>query len=168
MFGLSIKSYATAGLAIALVVVSLLWQLEKAHHKATASEYATFIAKQEQIVAESRAKNAIDAKNFQARITALELEAVKRDLDRDKLKGKLNEQINSNSILRNAMRLRNNQSAGTGRVSEVPENTVILTDTERTCNEAVSPVIDAAVSTHHDYSDLYNSWLEACDNYGCE
>ena len=168
MFGLSIKSYATAGLVIVLAVVSLLWQLEKAQHKATASEYATFIANQEKIVAESKAKNAIDSKNFQTRITALELEAVKRDIDRDKLKGKLNEQINSNTILRNAMRLRNNQSASSGGVSVVPQYSIVLTDTERTCNEAVSTVIDAAVATHYDYTDLYNAWQGVCNTYGCE
>lgn len=152
---------------ILIVVICLLWQREKTAHEATTHEYATFKAELSKQAEINRIKNenlanihklqlGKLAKDYQANIEAL-------NLDRDKIKKGLQNEINRTGSLLNDVRVYQNRTSDAGLSKD--ESTAILS-TEVT-SDGYRAIIDACKLTTLDYNALYDAWMSQCDIYGC-
>jgi hypothetical protein len=160
--------YITLGLVILVVLMSLLYQVEKTRHRLTASKFEAFKANIEMIAKQNEQKIKTLGTIYDKQIEKHEAEhkaAVdKLNLDRNKLRKDLQNEVNRYNSLITFSKLRQNNSSGGG----LPKNestTSLPTEVGRNSN---STIINACRLTTLDYNALYDAWMIQCDIYGCE
>lgn len=153
---------------ILIVLMSLLYFNEKTAHEATAQAYDTFKAELSVKAEQNRIKNENlanihkaqmekQAKDYQANIEHL-------NLDRDKLRKGLQDEINRTGSLLNDVRVYQNRSSGAGlSKDEIPSSI-----SAEVTPDGYRAIIDACKLTTLDYNALYDAWMAHCDIYGCE
>jgi hypothetical protein len=164
---ISIK-YITLGLVILVVLMSLLYQLEKTRHRATASKFEAFKANIEMIAKENEQKiktlGTIYDKQIQKHEAEHQAAVDKLNLDRTKLRKDLQNEVNRYNSLIAFSRLRQD-SACSSRLPKNESTTSLPTEVGRNSN---STIINACRLTTLDYNALYDAWMIQCDIYGCE
>jgi len=148
----------------------LLWQLEKTRHRLTVSKFEAFKAELSKQAEINRIKNenlanihklqlGKLAKDYQANIEAL-------NLDREKLKKGLQNEINRTGSLLNDVRVYQNRASGAGLPKD--ESPSSISAEERTdCNATITQLVEAGKSCALDYNSLYDAWMTHCNIYGC-
>jgi len=160
--------YITLGLVILVVLMSLLYQVEKTRHKLTASKFEAFKANIEMIAIENEQKIKTLGTIYNRQIEKHEAEhkaaVAKLNLDRNKLRKDLQNEVNRYNSLIAFSRMRENNTSRSG-VSKNESATSLPTEIGRDSNRTI---IDACRLTTLDYNALYDAWMIQCDVYGCE
>lgn len=153
---------------ILIVLMFWLWQSAKSDYSAILSEYGTFKAELQVKAEQNRIKNENlanihkaqmekQAKDYQANIEHL-------NLDREKLRKGLQNEINRTGSLLNDVRVYQNRSSGAGLPKD--ESPAIIS--AQVTPDSYRTIIDACKLTTLDYNALYDAWMAQCDIYGCE
>jgi hypothetical protein len=160
--------YITLGLVILVVLMSLLYQVEKTRHRLTASKFEAFKANIEMIAKENEQKIKTLGTIYDKQIKKHEAEhkaAVdKLNLDRTKLRKDLQNEVNRYNSLIAFSKLRQNNTSRSG-VSKNESATSVSTDIG---SDGITTIINACRLTTLDYNALYDAWIIQCDIYGCE
>jgi hypothetical protein len=160
--------YITLGLAFLVLLMSLLYQVEKTRHRATASEFEAFKANIEMLAKQNEQKIKTLGTIYDNQIKKHEVEyqakLEKLNLDRKKLRKDLQNEVNRYNSLIAFSRLRQD-SASSSRLPKNESTTSVSTEVGRNSN---STIVDACRLTTLDYNALYNAWMIQCDIYGCE
>jgi hypothetical protein len=164
---ISIK-YITLGLVILVVLMSLLYQVEKTRHRLTASKFEAFKANIEMIAKENEQKiktlGTIYDKQIQKHEAEHKAAVDKLNLDRTKLRKDLQNEVNRYNSLIAFSKLRQNNTSG-GGLSKNESATSLSTNIGA---DGITTIINACRLTTLDYNALYDAWMIQCDIYGCE
>ena len=150
------------------LILCVTW-FYKARYEAISSEYEAFKAKQSALVEAAKKENAAIKKAgailAQTQKAQYDAELKRQNLNRDKIKGQLNETINQLAIFDSTIRLRNQSS-----VSALPKvPTTSGTSASGGGDHAiVENLIDAAKLCAIDYNALMTAWRDNCELHGCE
>jgi hypothetical protein len=162
------SKYALIGTIIFALGISLLYQLEKTRHRATAREFEAFKANIEMLAKQNEQKIKTLGTIYDNQIKKHESEyqskLEKLNLDRNKLRKDLHNEVNRYNSLIAFSRLRKNNSSG-GGLPKDESATSLPTEIGR---DSYSTIIDACRLTTLDYNALYDAWMIQCDIYGCE
>jgi uncharacterized membrane protein YhiD involved in acid resistance len=162
------SKYALIGTIIFSVLITLLYQLEKTRHRATAREFEAFKSNIEMIAKQNEQKiktlGTIYDNQIKKHETEYQAKLEKLNLDRNKLRKDLQNEVNRYNSLIAFSKLRQNNSSG-GRLSKDESATSIPAEIGR---DSYSTIIDACRLTTLDYNALYDAWMIQCDVYGCE
>jgi hypothetical protein len=162
------SKYALIGTIIFAVGISLLYQLEKTRHRATAREFEAFKSNIEMIAKQNEQKiktlGTIYDNQIKKHETEYQAKLEKLNLDRNKLRKDLHNEVNRYNSLIAFSKLRQNNSSG-GGLPKDESATSIPTEIGR---DSYSTIIDACRLTTLDYNALYDAWMIQCDVYGCE
>jgi hypothetical protein len=162
------SKYALIGTIIFALGISLLYQLEKTRHRATAREFEAFKANIEMIAKQNEQKiktlGTIYDNQIKKHETEYQAKLEKLNLDRNKLRKDLQNEVNRYNSLIAFSRLHKDNSSG-GRLPKNESTTSIPTEVGR---DSYSTIIDACRLTTLDYNALYDAWMIQCDVYGCE
>jgi len=160
--------YITLGLVILVVLMSLLYQVEKTRHRLTASKFEAFKANIEMIAKENEQKiktlGTIYDKQIQKHEAEHKAAVEKLNLDRTKLRKDLQNEVNRYNSLIAFSKLRQNNTSS-GGVSKNESASSVSTDIRA---DGISTIINACRLTTLDYNALYDAWMIQCDIYGCE
>jgi hypothetical protein len=160
--------YITLGLVILVVLMSLLYQVEKTRHRLTASKFEAFKANIEMIAKENEQKIKTLGTIYDKQIKKHEAEhkaaVEKLNLDRDKLRKDLQNEVNRYNSLIAFSRMRQNNTSS-GGVSKNESATSVPTNIG---SDGISTIVNACRLTTLDYNALYDAWMIQCDIYGCE
>jgi uncharacterized membrane protein YhiD involved in acid resistance len=162
------SKYALIGTIIFAVGISLLYQIEKTRHRATAREFEAFKANIEMIAKQNEQKiktlGTIYDNQIKKHESEYQAKLEKLNLDRNKLRKDLQNEVNRYNSLIAFSKLRKNNSSGS-RLSKDESTTSLPTEVGR---DSYSTIIDACRLTTLDYNALYDAWMIQCDIYGCE
>jgi hypothetical protein len=160
--------YITLGLVILVVLMSLLYQVEKTRHRLTTSKFEAFKANIEMIAKENEQKiktlGTIYNKQIQKQEAEYKEAVEKLNLDRDKLRKDLQNEVNRYNSMLTLSRLRQNNSSS-GGVSKNKSASSVSTEVGA---DGITTIVDACRLTTLDYNALYDAWMIQCDIYGCE
>jgi chromosome condensin MukBEF ATPase and DNA-binding subunit MukB len=160
--------YITLGLVILVVLMSLLYQVEKTRHRLTAQEFEAFKYSMEMLAKENemtiKTLGTIYNKQIQNHEAEHKAAVDKLNLDRNKLRKDLQNEVNRYNSLITFSKLRQNNTSNSG-VSKNESATSLPTEVGRNSN---STIVDACRLTTLDYNALYDAWMIQCDIYGCE
>jgi hypothetical protein len=160
--------YITLGLVIFSVLITLLYQLEKTRHRATTREFEAFKANIELIAKENKRKiktlGTIYDNQIKKHETEYQAKLEKLNLDRNKLRKDLQNEVNRYNSLIAFSRLHKDSASG-GGVSKNESASSVSTDIG---TDGISTIINACRLTTMDYNALYDAWMIQCDIYGCE
>ena len=160
--------YVTLGLVILLVLMSLLYQLEKTRHRLTTQEYKAFKANLEIITKENKQKIKTLGTIYDRQIKTHEAEhkaAVdKLNLDRTKLKKGLQNEVNRYNSIVAFSRMRQNNAGSRGLPKDESTSKLSTSIGE----DSNSTLVNACRLTTLDYNALYDAWMLQCNVYGCE
>jgi hypothetical protein len=160
--------YITIALVILVVLMSLLYQIEKTRHKLTAQEFASFKANIELIAKENEQKIKTLGTIYNRQIEKHEAEhkaaVAKLNLDRNKLRKDLQNEVNRYNSMLAFSKLRQNNTSRSG-VSKNESAPSLSTDLG---SDGISTIINACRLTTLDYNALYDAWMIQCDIYGCD
>jgi uncharacterized membrane-anchored protein YhcB (DUF1043 family) len=160
--------YITLGLVILLVLITLLYQIEKTRHKATTREFEAFKANIEMIAKQNEQKiktlGTIYDNQIKKHESEYQAKLEKLNLDRNKLRKDLQNEVNRYNSLIAFSKLRQNNSSSS-RLPKDESATSLPTEVRR---DSYSTIIDACRLTTLDYNALYDAWMIQCDIYGCE
>jgi hypothetical protein len=160
--------YITLGLVIFSVLMSLLYQLEKSRHRATAREFEGFKSNIEMIAKQNEQKiktlGTIYDNQIKKHESEYQAKLEKLNLDRNKLRKDLKNEVNRYNSLIAFSRLRQNNSSSSG-LSKNESATSLPTQIGR---DSYSTIVDACRLTTLDYNTLYDAWMIQCSIYGCE
>jgi hypothetical protein len=160
--------YITLGLVILLVLITLLYQLEKTRHRATAREFEAFKANIEMIAKQNEQKiktlGTIYNNQIKKHESEYQAKLEKLNLDRNKLRKDLHNEVNRYNSLIAFSRLHKDSASGS-RLPKDESATSLPAEVGRNSN---STIIDACRLTTLDYNALYDAWIIQCDIYGCE
>jgi hypothetical protein len=160
--------YITLGLVILVVLMSLLYQVEKTRHRLTASKFEAFKANIEMIAKENEQKiktlGTIYDKQIQKHEAEYKAAVEKLNLDRTKLRKDLQNEVNRyNSLIAFSGMRQNNSSSG-----GVSKNESASSLSTEVGGDGITTIINACRLTTLDYNALYDAWMIQCDIYGCE
>lgn len=162
------SKYALIGTIIFALGISLLYQLEKTRHRATAREFEAFKANIEMITKENEQKiktlGTIYDKQIQKHEAEHKAAIDKLNLDRTKLRKDLQNEVNRYNSLIAFSKLRQNNTSS-GGVSKNESASSVSTNIGA---GGISTIINACRLTTLDYNALYDAWMIQCDIYGCE
>jgi hypothetical protein len=160
--------YITLGLAFLVVLMSLLYQVEKTRHRLTISKFEAFKANIEMIAKENEQKIKTLGTIYDKQIKKHEAEhkeaIEKLNLDRTKLRKDLQNEVNRYNSLIAFSKLRQNNSSG-GGVSKNESTSSVSTEVG---GDGITTIVNACRLTTLDYNALYDAWMIQCDIYGCE
>jgi hypothetical protein len=160
--------YITLGLAFLLVLMSLLYQVEKTRHKATTREFEAFKSNIEMLAKQNKQKiktlGTIYDNQIKKHETEYQAKLEKLNLDRNKLRKDLQNEVNRYNSLIAFSRLHKDSASGS-RLPKDESATSLSTEVGRDSN---TTIVDACRLTTLDYNSLYDAWMIQCDIYGCE
>ena len=162
------SKYALIGTIIYALAISLLYQLEKTRHRATAREFEAFKANIEMIAKQNEQKiktlGTIYDNQIKKHETEYQAKLEKLNLDRNKLRKDLQNEVNRYNSLIAFSRLRKDSASGSG----LPKDESTASISTQVGRDSYSTIIDACRLTTLDYNALYDAWMIQCDVYGCE
>jgi hypothetical protein len=160
--------YITLGLVILVVLMLLLYQVEKTRHRLTAQEFEAFKYSMEMLAKENemtiKTLGTIYNKQIQNHEAEYKEAIEKLNLDRNKLRKDLQNEVNRYNSLIAFSKLRQNNTSSSG-VSKNESATSLSTDIR---TDGITTIINACRLTTLDYNALYDAWMIQCDIYGCE
>jgi hypothetical protein len=154
---------------IGLVVLLLLWQGEKASHRATTHKFEVFkqdIQKEsDKRKSEIKLNSILAQKKTDANAKAHQEALSSLNLDRDKLKKELKRDQNDiMRLLATINRMRDTEE--TAGLPAIPLSTNLLA--EASPSDAVVTLVGTCTETTLDYNELMKAWLDYCNIYGCK
>jgi hypothetical protein len=162
------SKYALIGTIIFAVGISLLYQLEKTRHRATAREFEAFKANIEMIAKQNEQKiktlGTIYDNQIKKHESEYQAKLEKLNLDRNKLRKDLQNEVNRYNSLIAFSKLRQNNSSGGG----LPKDESATSLPAEIGRDSYSTIIDACRLTTLDYNALYDAWMIQCNVYNCE
>jgi hypothetical protein len=162
------SKYALIGTIIFALGISLLYQLEKTRHRATAREFEAFKSNIEMIAKQNEQKiktlGTIYDNQIKKHESEYQAKLEKLNLDRNKLRKDLQNEVNRYNSLIAFSRLHKDSASG-GRLPKDESATSLPAEIGR---NSYSTIIDACRLTTIDYNALYDAWMIQCDIYGCE
>lgn len=155
---------------ILLCVALILWQGEKASHRATTQEFDQYkqdIQKEsDKRKAEIKLNSILAQKKTDANAKAYEEKLSSLKLDRDQLKKELNrDKTDIMRLLATINRMRDNTTEAEG-LPGIPITTDLLA--ERSPSNATITLAQVCEKTTIDYNELMKAWLDYCKIYPCE
>jgi hypothetical protein len=160
--------YITIGLVILVILMSLLYQVEKTRHRLTAQEFEAFKYSMEMLAKENemtiKTLGTIYNKQIQNHEAEYKEAIEKLNLDRNKLRKDLQNEVNRYNSLIAFSKLRQNTTSSSG-VSKNESATRVSTEVG---GDGISTIVNACRLTTLDYNALYDAWMIQCDIYGCE
>jgi hypothetical protein len=160
--------YITIGLVILVVLMSLLYQVEKTRHRLTAQEFEAFKYSMEMLAKENemtiKTLGTIYNKQIQNHEAEYKEAIEKLNLDRTKLRKDLQNEVNRYNSLIAFSKLRQNNTSS-GGVSKNESASSVSTEVG---GDGITTIVNACRLTTLDYNALYDAWMIQCDIYGCE
>jgi hypothetical protein len=154
---------------ILICLLVVLWQGEKASHRATTREFEVFkqdIQKEsDKRKAEIKLNSILAQKKTDANAKAHQEALSSLNIDREKLKKELKRDQNDiMRLLATINRMRDTEE--TAGLPTIPLSTDLLA--EASPSDAVVTLAGTCTETTLDYNELMKAWLDYCNIYGCK
>jgi hypothetical protein len=154
---------------ILICLLVVLWQGEKASHRATAHKFEVFKAdiqkESDKRKAEIKLNSILAQKKTDANAKAHQEALSSLNIDREKLKKELKRDQNDiMRLLATINRMRDTEE--TAGLSTIPLSTDLLA--EASPSNAIVTIAGTCTETTLDYNELMKAWLDYCNIYGCK